>query len=357
VIRRWEALADADGARRDHEATHEGRSASISETMGEFRLESRHGVIDGTVLQEIFAKFCDAEFHADWAATVDKFGDAASVALLPRSDRQRRADALVAIFETAADSTSTSGPADPVVNLVIDLDTFEQYVREQTNGTSVDIDSATVRDRRCETVDGVPVDPREAVAYAFRGHVRRVVVDSAGVIVDTGRKRRLFTGPIRDAIQALEPRCTWLGCSLRAAISQIDHLDPHTNGGTTDPANATVMCGRRSCAAATTSTNTSTATKPADNPTAPGHSNAPTAPPCNHQTQPDTVERSHVDDSCTSDCVVGGRFADDHQLWRQWPGGRRHDSPGLINITNCDRGQRRRRSNRRRRHGRRDHRR
>jgi hypothetical protein len=244
VINRWEALADADGANSDTQATHENRNASLTESMGEFRLETSHGVIDGTVLRDIFQHFCDAEFRTDWQAAVDKHGDNVSPAVLERTARQRRADALVAIFEAAATSTHDATMPDPVVNMVIDLDTFEQYTREQTNGTPVDIDPATVRDRRCETTDGVPVDPRQVVALAFIGHVRRVVIDSAGVIVDAGRKRRLFTGAVRDAMQAIEPRCSWLGCSLRAAISQIDHLTPHTNGGTTNTANATIMCGR-----------------------------------------------------------------------------------------------------------------
>jgi hypothetical protein len=125
---------------------------------------------------------------------------------------------------------------------VMDHDQFEQYTREQLDATPVTIDPASVRDRRCETVDGVPVDPRQAVALAFLGHVRRIVVDGAGVVVNAGRLRRLFTGPVRDILQVIEPRCIWLGCTIRAAISQIDHLHSHTNGGATDAANAGVMC-------------------------------------------------------------------------------------------------------------------
>ena len=129
-----------------------------------------------------------------------------------------------------------------MLNLVLDHDQLEQYTREQLDATPVAIDPATVPDRRCETVDGVPVDPRQAVALAFLGHVRRVVVDGAGVVVNAGRLRRLFTGPLRNILQVIEPRCIWLGCTIRAAISHIDHLQGHANGGPTDAANAGVMC-------------------------------------------------------------------------------------------------------------------
>jgi hypothetical protein len=166
---------------------------------------------------------------------------------MPRTDRQRRADALVAIFETAATNTSGNGSgagklADPVVNVTIDHDQFEQYLRQQIDGTPVHIDPASVLDRRCETIDGVAVDPRQAVALAIVGQVRRIVVNSAGVITDVGRLRRLFNGPLRDALIALSPRCMWLGCTIRAAVSQIDHLRPPSNGGLTDAANGAVAC-------------------------------------------------------------------------------------------------------------------
>ncbi len=242
VCRRWEQLADADGAHRGHDASLERRTANIVEAGGEFQWNTRHGAIHGTIIREIFSKFCEAEFRADWDATVASHGDKASAALMPRTAPQRHADALVAIFEAAAQAGVGGVPVDVVVNLLMDHDQFEQYVREQIEGRPVSIDPAAVRDRRCETIDGVAVDPRQAVALAFIGHVRRVVVNAASVVVDAGRLRRLYTGPLREVLQAIEPRCMWLGCTIRAAISQIDHLHSHAHGGPTDAANARVMC-------------------------------------------------------------------------------------------------------------------
>jgi hypothetical protein len=197
-------------------------------------------------MNSIFTAFCNAEFLTDWETTKQQYGDQASPILMPRTDRQRRADALVAIFETAATTTNNASGrgrlADPVVNLTIDHDQFEQYLREQIDGTPVQIDPATVLDRRCETIDGVPVDPRQAVALAIVGQVRRIVINTAGVVTDAGRLRRLFTGPLRQALIAISPRCMWLGCTIRAVVSQIDHLQPHTDGGLTDAANAAIAC-------------------------------------------------------------------------------------------------------------------
>jgi hypothetical protein len=131
-----------------------------------------------------------------------------------------------------------------VLNLIMDVDSFEQYTREQIDETPVAIDPAWVRERRCETTDGIPVDPRQAVAVAVLGKVRRIVLDEHGVIIAAGRARRLFDGVLRAAIKAIDPRCMWLGCTLRAAVSEIDHLQRHADGGLTDAANAKVMCKR-----------------------------------------------------------------------------------------------------------------
>jgi hypothetical protein len=244
VTQRWQQLADADGAHHSHEATHAHRNARLVEIDGEFRLETSHGVVQGAAMREIFEKFCEAEFHADWDATVAEHGDRASKDLMPRTAAQRRADALVAIFEAAATAGIAGKSIQVVLNLIMDVDSFEQYTREQIEETPVAIDPASVRERRCETTDGIPVDPRHAVALAFLGKIRRIVLDEHGVIIAAGRARRLFDGALREAIQAIDPRCNWLGCALRAAISEIDHLQAHTDGGLTDAANGKVMCHR-----------------------------------------------------------------------------------------------------------------
>ena len=245
VTGRWESLADADGSHREHDLTHEFRNARCNFDGAEFRFETSHGVVQGTLMRTVFDTFCHAEFDRDWAWVTDTYGDQATASLLPRTAPQRRADAFVAMILAAA----TSGVGDDLqidttVNLVCDLDQFERHaVAEITDDdTDVAVDPSSVIDRRCETTDGVPVDPRQLVAAAFLGRLRLIVVDGAGVIVHAGRKRRLFNGALREAIQAIDPMCSWLGCNLRAQICDIDHLEPRSRGGPTDPGNGKIMC-------------------------------------------------------------------------------------------------------------------
>ena len=87
------------------------------------------------------------------------------------------------------------------------------------------------------------------VAAALIGHVRRVVVNVEGTVIDLGRKQRCFTGAARDAVllnQATSggiPRCMWPGCDRAVRHLQIDHVDAWRKGGPTDTHNGQPRCG------------------------------------------------------------------------------------------------------------------
>lgn len=254
VTQRWEQLADADGAHVEHEHAHEQRNARVEFDGAVVRFETAHGVVQGTSMRNVFETFCQAEFERDWSWVKQTYGEEASSSHLPRTAAQRRADAFVAMVLAAAEAGVGDGRSiDATVNLICDLGQFEhrlaaEAVADCDDPTSpaplVDIDPATVRERRCETTDGVPVDPRQMVAAALLGRLRVIVVDGGGVIVAAGRKRKFFTGALREAIIATDPACGWLGCNLRAQIAEIDHLQPRSRGGPTDASNAKIMCDR-----------------------------------------------------------------------------------------------------------------
>jgi hypothetical protein len=75
------------------------------------------------------------------------------------------------------------------------------------------------------------------------GRIRRVVVDSAGVVVDMGRTQRLFNHNARTAATMLTTHCTHPGCTLPATWCDIDHADEWArDNGRTDQANADIRC-------------------------------------------------------------------------------------------------------------------
>lgn len=242
VLAQWLVYADSDGTVQRAERTHEQRTASLVSVGDGYEWHTSHGVIDGQIMQQVFDAFVEAEFQADWDTCVAEHGIGACAALLPRTARQRRADAMVALFEAAATAGTDDVPIAINLNLVMDEDQYEQRLAGAIDGTPVEIDPATVRERHCHTTDGVAVDPRTIVALSVLAHVRRIVVNSAGIVVNAGMKRRLFDGALAEVIRAIEPRCIWLGCMLRVTIAQIDHLIDFSAGGPTDAENAGVVC-------------------------------------------------------------------------------------------------------------------
>jgi hypothetical protein len=163
--------------------------------------------------------------------------------LLERTDKQRRFDALRAIFLAAA-ASGTVGVFDPLVNIIIDHTTLEHHLNKLAGVDVEPLDPASVDDRRCETSTGHQLDPGDVLAAALCGHVRRVVFDTAGVVIDLGRRSRLFTGGARDAVLLGDRWCLWPGCDLRSGRCQTDHTQPWAHAGPTNPHNAAAACAR-----------------------------------------------------------------------------------------------------------------
>ena len=252
LVKVWEELADADGAADRTARIHAARGASCHQGVdGSFRLEASLGSLDGAVVSSVLESEERRLFDLDWAAARELHGDETRLEHLARTPRQRRADALVAIFRRA--SSIDLGDVhrvqpEPLVNVIVDQETFERAVRRAA-GDDVEADDPQRADEvRCHTADGHHIHPDEVVVAAVVGHVRRVVLDGAGTVIDLGRRRRLFTGAARDAAllggwAGLSPGCGWAGCGISPHRCQIDHVLEWRRGGTTDQANARALCG------------------------------------------------------------------------------------------------------------------
>jgi hypothetical protein len=242
-VGRWVAAADRVGAERTHDEVHAGRRVRLAWTQAGFSLSAHGGVVQGSQLVEVFAAFVDAEFDADWEAAKAVHGDDVSMEHLARTAAQREFDALCAVFAAACSGPvpgAACGGVVPTVDVVVDAATFEEYLAYAAGGpVPADADPADLS-RRCETGRGVPIDPREAVVAASVGYVRRVVLDSAGVVVNMGRRRRLFTGPLREAVWLQGRRCLWPGCEAEAR--EQDHSVEWADHGHTRTDNAGPAC-------------------------------------------------------------------------------------------------------------------
>ena len=244
LVRRWEMLADEDGAHRCHERSHANRRAAARTDGTGFRLEADGGTGQGAEMLEIFGKYCDAEFATDWDQVVAEHGDAATPSLMVRTARQRAFDALHRIFVDAASRPAGSTEPAMVVNLVVDLHTYERLLADVMGGTGP---TSTRPDDprwwRKETASGTLVADEVVIDAMIRGHVRRIVIDAAGVVVDVGRKQRVFTGAMRDAIVIMGGSCAFRGCDRPRHQCQVDHTVDRQHGGPTATTNAGLLCG------------------------------------------------------------------------------------------------------------------
>lgn len=258
AVKHFEMQADPDGAFDDQQFHEEQRTASVRVTNGAVDVYAAGGdPIAATEMHTIFDRAVEAEVRKDFAARRAEHGDDALAHPMPRTARQRAFDALHAVFLAAAVAPADGRRPEPVVNIIIDSTTgIDALVRHglldlhdaddtdtaaDNDGDSGLVDPAT---RRCATTSGVPVHPDVALRAMIRGSIRRVIVDAQGVVIDHGRKQRLFTGAAREAARLLAVKCGYRGCDVPAEFCDIDHVGEWAaDGGETNQVNSFPVCG------------------------------------------------------------------------------------------------------------------
>lgn len=263
-------LADQDGSFDDLAADVEHRTAGIG-VVGT-TLDVRVSGGDPLVAAEVVASFdwfCQQEFRRDVDARRALHGDDADAHPLPRTDGQRRFDAFITMVRAARQHGDGTRPADVTVNVVADPETLRDSFADagtvpadrlgDGGGDAIerveiadhqidDIVASAARDpkgwttRRCRTSTGIPLHPVLLARAALHAHIRRVVLGAEGVIVDAGRRRRLFTGAARDLAKLLTQACSHPGCLVSCTYAEVDHMDEWHDQGRTDQSNADVGC-------------------------------------------------------------------------------------------------------------------
>ena len=245
-LRRWESLADLDGAHADREANITNRTATVVSLDGALHLRASGGDPIATAeMVAIFNAAVEREFQTDVAVRTRLHGPDAPASSLPRTDAQRRYDALRSIFQKSVTAPANGRTPTPLVNILVDQRTHEEGLA--AHGLIPfphDLADLDLSQRRCETDTGIVLVPDDIVRASLLGHVRRVVMNSAGVVIEMGRRQRLFTGASRDAAKLMATNCNHPGCGVAATFAQVDHLVEWGDDGATDPENSSIACHR-----------------------------------------------------------------------------------------------------------------
>jgi hypothetical protein len=242
VLRHWEELADADGARARHDRAMLDRRASVRFVGERSFLDAQGPAHDGVLFESVLEHYAQIEWRTEWDVLAAVHGDAMCAGLMERTHAQRTFDALQRIFAAAA-SSEQAGAVGVTVDYVIDDETFDHQLEEMLGGDPAPIPPSHAPTRRCEDAKGKVLDPRAVVAAAIVGQVRRMVVGADGTILNMGRRQRLFTGVQREAVLLASRRCTYIGCSIPGHRCEADHLIPYARGGPTDVENGGPGCG------------------------------------------------------------------------------------------------------------------
>ncbi|WP_040492601.1 HNH endonuclease signature motif containing protein [Ilumatobacter nonamiensis] len=252
LVDRVIANADADGAHPDDD---HGACATVTAGPDGVYINVTGGTaLQGAEMKAIFDLAVEAEFRRDVEARRIEHGEAADQRPLPRSARQRRFAAQYAIHMAYVSTPADAQRPEPIVNILYTAGRAGSALAEHglaaddhvfdapENGLAVE-DADDLLAGRCETSTGVTIGDHAATAAMIRGRVRRAVIDTAGVTIDLGPRRRLFVGAAREAAQLIALRCSHPGCSIPAEFCDVDHLRRHADGGPTDQHNAGPGCG------------------------------------------------------------------------------------------------------------------
>lgn len=93
------------------------------------------------------------------------------------------------------------------------------------------------------TIADEPISAGQARRLACTAGIIPVVLDGAGVVLDAGRTRRLFTPAQRKILAVTQPTCRADGCDIPAAWCEAHHAGrPWAAGGRTDLADGLLLC-------------------------------------------------------------------------------------------------------------------
>jgi hypothetical protein len=170
--------------------------------------------IDGTEYLEEFGLIEHELFEAEWARVREEHGPNALPKHLPRTARQRRADAAVVMARRArAFRQGKYRLPRPLITVLVGRGTLS---------------------RMCELADGTPVSPSQVFPLLAEADIERIVFDGPSRVIDVGVRERFFTGALRRAIEVRDRTCKHpSGCNVPAERCQIDHKIPYAAGGLT----------------------------------------------------------------------------------------------------------------------------
>lgn len=202
---------------RQAEAAHHSRYLRFFTQDGAMRFEGSLPLVDGELFQATIRTHQDQQRRT----AIEQRDPAAN---LLTAD-QRRADALIALLNTAGKSAPKAGVGTPRVSVVLSYDRLHTSAAGAgLIGESEPISAGELR-RLCCDADLIPA-----------------VLGTDSEPLDVGHTHRLVTRPVRDALTLRDGGCAFPGCGIRPELCEAHHIQPWWQGGVTALSNLVLLC-------------------------------------------------------------------------------------------------------------------
>jgi hypothetical protein len=224
LVDRWIELAYEEVDKERKRPDPAGRHFSAVRTFqGSIDVRGHLDPIGGTEFLEELESIEQELFEAEWAGIREEHGPNALPQHLPRTARQRRADAAVIMARRSrAFRQGKYRLPRPLITVHVGLGTLS---------------------RMCELADGTPVSPSQVFPLLTEADIERVVFDGPSRVIDVGVRERFVTGALRRALEVRDRHCQDpSGCDEPAERCQGDHIIPYAEGGLTIQENGRCEC-------------------------------------------------------------------------------------------------------------------
>ena len=218
----WLLYADPDGADRSAMDKRDRRRVSLDQTI--FGMYSGSILLDpisGVIVKGELDRLEQILFAADWAEAKDRLGREPQLHELRRTPDQRRADALVEMAKRSGAMPKGARKPRPLFTVVLGEDRLADL---------------------CQLGSGAVVPPSGLLRWLDAAELEAILFDGKGRAIEVSR-RRLFLGALRRIIEVRDRCCYHPTCDEPAERCQVDHIEPHAEGGMTSQDNGQLACG------------------------------------------------------------------------------------------------------------------
>lgn len=157
-----------------------------------------------------------------------------------RTARQRRADALATLLETAV--AAPDSPASGIrgqLHLTMTLDALTSALQVPTTTDPTAFGSVI---GQIGAAGAAVLSPAQVRILACSAGIIPTVLGSDGTVIDQGHQVRLFAPHLVKRMWLRDKGCTFPGCTMPAKWTQAHHLTWHRHHGPTALANGALLC-------------------------------------------------------------------------------------------------------------------